>query len=200
MVGVGDVARDRDDAVETADRALERVPVARVDDEPPAALGERAREREPEAARGAGDDGLHCSGLDRHAVARDDPVVVEPQQLDHVEDVVLVLDPARREARLAGEDGVIVDPALLLQLVPDALREAEVRRVVAVQVPDLLAADREDRIRRGCRCPPRRRGQEVTSSVMTVVGCTGFRHETPSLTMTPTVGGSRSRPPEGNWS
>ena len=33
VVGVGDVARDRDHAVEIADRAFERVPVARVDDE-----------------------------------------------------------------------------------------------------------------------------------------------------------------------
>jgi hypothetical protein len=38
---------------------------------------------------------------------------------------------------------VILDPALLLQLVPDALREDEVRRVAAVQVPDLLSSDRE---------------------------------------------------------
>ena len=60
MVGVGDVAGDRDHAVETADRALERVPVARVDDEAPAPLDECAREREPEAARGAGDDALHA--------------------------------------------------------------------------------------------------------------------------------------------
>ena len=76
-------------------------------------------------------------------VARDDPVVVEAEQLDHVEDVVLVLDPARREPGPAREDRMILDPALLLQLVPDALREGEMRRVAAVQVPDLLASDRE---------------------------------------------------------
>ena len=39
MLRVGHVARDRDDAVELADGALERVPVARVDDELPAPLG-----------------------------------------------------------------------------------------------------------------------------------------------------------------
>ena len=48
-VGIGDVAAERDDAVEAGRRALERVAVARVDDEPPAALGESAGEREPEA-------------------------------------------------------------------------------------------------------------------------------------------------------
>ena len=99
-----------DDAVEARDRALERVSVTRVDDEPPAALDESAGEREPEAARGAGDDAPARSGLHRDAVARDDPVVVEAQQLDHVADVVLVLDPARPEARLAGEDRVVLDP------------------------------------------------------------------------------------------
>ena len=45
-----------DDAVQPADCAGERVGAAGVDDEPPAALGERLREREPEPARGSGDD------------------------------------------------------------------------------------------------------------------------------------------------
>ena len=56
VLGVGDVAGERDDAVEPADSALERISVARVDDEAPAPLGQGAREREPEAAGGAGDD------------------------------------------------------------------------------------------------------------------------------------------------
>ena len=116
MIGVGDVAGDCEDAFEAADRALQRVPVTRVHHDPPASLGESAGEREPEPARGAGDDGLHGSGrLDRHAVAGHDPVVVEPHQLDHVADVFLVLDPARPVAGLAGEDGVVVDPALIEQ-------------------------------------------------------------------------------------
>ncbi len=59
MVGIGDVARDRDDAGEAGDRMLERLRPARVDDEPPAALGESAGEREPEAARCSGDDPSH---------------------------------------------------------------------------------------------------------------------------------------------
>ena len=105
MVGVGDVAGECDNPVEPGDRALERSTVARVDDDAPAAAGERTREREPEAPRSAGHDRLHGSGLDRHAVARDDPVVVQPQQLDHVADVGVALDPARRKARLAGKTG-----------------------------------------------------------------------------------------------
>ena len=43
-------------------------------------------------------------GLDGHAVAGDDAVVVEPQKVDHVADIGLVLDPARRRPYLAGED------------------------------------------------------------------------------------------------
>ena len=53
MRGVGDVAGDRDDAGrrdEVGARGLERLGVARVDDEAPAALGERAGELEAEAA------------------------------------------------------------------------------------------------------------------------------------------------------
>src|SRR5919109_2118817 len=49
----------------------------------------------------------------RHAVARDDPVVVEPQQRDHVADVGLAVDPARRRPLLPGEDRVVDDAALL---------------------------------------------------------------------------------------
>jgi hypothetical protein len=36
---------------------------------------------------------------------------------------------------------VIADPARVEELLPDALRKAEVRRAVAVQMADLLAAD-----------------------------------------------------------
>ena len=128
MLGIGDVAGDCDDTLETADRALQCVSVTRVDDDLPASLRQRAGEREPEPARGAGDDGLHCSGLDRHAVARDDPVVVQPQQRDHVADVLVGLDPARPEAGLAGKHGVVVDPALIEEGLPDVLREVRSAR------------------------------------------------------------------------
>ena len=144
VIRIGDVARDRDDTVESADRTLERVPVARVHNEPPALLGESPRQREPETARRSGDDPLHeASSLGGHAVALDDPVVVEPEQRDHVADVFLVLDPARSVPRLAGKDGVIFDPALVEQVLPYVLGEPEVGNLVAVQVADLPAADLE---------------------------------------------------------
>ena len=59
MVGIGDVARDRDHAGEPGDRILERLRPARVDGELPTALGQSAGEREPEAARCSGDDPSH---------------------------------------------------------------------------------------------------------------------------------------------
>jgi len=70
-------------------------------------------------------------------VAGDRAVVVEPQQHDRVADVVVRLDPAGRVARLAGEDRVVVDPALLVELVPYGLRKAGMEDVVPVQVADL---------------------------------------------------------------
>jgi hypothetical protein len=65
----------------------------------------------------------------------DDAVVVEPQKFDHVADVGLVLDAARRWPHLAGEDGVVDDPSLLSQFDPHLFREHEVGCMVAVQVP-----------------------------------------------------------------
>jgi hypothetical protein len=56
MPVVGDVAGQRDDPVQVRRRPFQRRPVAGVDDEPPAGGGERARQRQPEAARRAGDD------------------------------------------------------------------------------------------------------------------------------------------------
>ena len=73
-------------------------------------------------------------------MAGDHAVVVQAHQLDHVVDVVLVLDPPRRVARLAREDRVVVDAALLEQLRPDRLWEAAVEGVVAVQVAELPPA------------------------------------------------------------
>ena len=57
---VGDVAGQRDDLRalrELGARRLQRLRAARVDDEPPAALGERAGQGAAEAAGGAGDEG-----------------------------------------------------------------------------------------------------------------------------------------------
>src|SRR3954447_4776837 len=73
----------------------------------------------------------------------DRAVVVQPQHGDDVADVVLALDPARGPALLVGKDRVVGDAAGVVELLPDALGEAEVGRVVAVQVADLLAADGE---------------------------------------------------------
>ena len=70
-------------------------------------------------------------------------VVVEPQQPDHVADVVLGFDRARPVARLAGEDGVVVDPPRLVELFPHGLRKAAVEDAVAVQVADRPAPERK---------------------------------------------------------
>ena len=73
VLRVGDVAGDRDDAGEAArPRGVERVGVARVDDDAPAALGERAGEREAEAARGPGDD-CRSACLARYGRRRSQP-------------------------------------------------------------------------------------------------------------------------------
>src|SRR5919198_5772306 len=79
----------------------------------------------------------------RLALTGDHAVVVEPKQRNHVAYVCLGLDLARREALSAGEDRVIVDPALLLELRPDRFRKARMECMVAVQVTDLPAADLE---------------------------------------------------------
>ena len=56
VLWVGDVARDRDDALETGNRALERIRSPSVDEEPPFAFDEGVDEGEAETARCAGDD------------------------------------------------------------------------------------------------------------------------------------------------
>jgi hypothetical protein len=61
VVGISDVAADRRHAGEAADRMLERIHSPRVNGELPAALGESTGEREPEAARCAGDDRPHST-------------------------------------------------------------------------------------------------------------------------------------------
>ena len=112
----------------------------------------------------------------------DDAVVVEAQQRDHVPDVALVLDRAGGGTRSVGEHGVGSDPALRSQLVPDALREAEVRRVVAVQVADLAPADAEGEraeIARVAWTP----GQDVTSSAMTRLAGRSGRTDSDGMSM-----------------
>src|SRR5688572_22513030 len=74
---------------------------------------------------------------------RVDAVVVDPQHRDHVIDVRLGFDPARRRALAVGKHGVVLDPALGVKLAPELLGEEEVGTAVAVQVADLTAADAE---------------------------------------------------------
>ncbi len=93
-------------------------------------------------------------------MALDRAVVVEPQQRDHVADVVLGLDSARGVARLAGEDGVVVDPAVFVELIPNGLRKAGVQDMVAVQVADCAPAELEGELApraRPCLDAPARR-------------------------------------------
>src|SRR5262245_9291534 len=85
-------------------------------------------------------DGLGSRG---HAVSLHHSVVVQPQERDHVADVVVAFDLPRADAGLAGEHRVVDDAALLVDLRPDLVREDEVRRAVAVQMTELVAADRE---------------------------------------------------------
>ena len=87
--------------------------------------------------------------LNRRLVARAgyllcrEPVVVEAKQLDHFLHVLLVRDLVRRRSFAIREHGVRLDPPVLAQLAPEPLRESEMGSVVAVQVPDLLAAHAE---------------------------------------------------------
>src|SRR5829696_2955427 len=81
--------------------------------------------------------------LATRSVAGGGPVVVEADHRDDVVDVGVVLDGAGAEAGLAGKDGVVVDAARVVELVPDGLGEARVEDAVAVQVAELLAAEAE---------------------------------------------------------
>src|SRR5438067_451725 len=78
-------------------------------------------------------------------------LVVHPQELDHVAHVVLRLYRPRGRPRGIGEHRVRLDPTLLPKLLPDALRKAEVRGAVAVQVTDLAATQLEGEL----AAPPR---------------------------------------------
>jgi hypothetical protein len=108
---------------------------------------------------------VRSGGFGREAVAGDDAVVVEPDQLDHLGDVVVGLDPARRRSGLAREDRVVDYTSLGLQLGAELRPEAEVGGAVAVQVADLVTADLEANSPR-MPGPASTPGQEVTSSVI----------------------------------
>jgi hypothetical protein len=86
--------------------------------------------------RGVGVEGLEGESphlrLRRHAVPVHDPLVVEPEQRDHVADVGFVLDLPRRRPLPDGEYRVMDDSPLLHQLGPDRLREEKVGGVVTV--------------------------------------------------------------------
>src|SRR5947209_1362025 len=75
----------------------------------------------------------------RRGLALHGAVVVEPHQRDHVTDVAIPLDPARRRTLLTREDRVIDDPSLAPQLEPELLGEGEVGGVVPVEMTDLAA-------------------------------------------------------------
>ena len=76
-------------------------------------------------------------------MARHDALIVQPQQLDHVADVVGILDAPRRGALAIGEHGAVPHLALGEELGPYLLGEEQVRGVIAVEVADLPPADRE---------------------------------------------------------
>ena len=59
-------------------------------------------------------------------MAPDHPVVVAAEDLDHLVDVGLGLDPAGAEAGFAGEDRVEVDRAAVVKLVEKGLGQPEV--------------------------------------------------------------------------
>src|SRR3982074_1913158 len=98
-------------------------------------------------------------GARRRAAAGRDAVVVQPQQLDHVLDVGLIGDPARGRSLLARKHGMVGYPPVLEQLRPYGLGKPEMRRVVAVEMADLAAADREGELaaapRSGVHARPR---------------------------------------------
>src|SRR5258708_4532978 len=90
-----------------------------------------------------------CTDRDRissrlgRSLARHGAVVIEPQQLDHLANVGVVLDPARGWPAGVGKDRMGRDPAFGPELVPDVLGEPEVSRAVSVQVAELAAPNLE---------------------------------------------------------
>jgi len=80
------------------------------------------------------------------AVPRDHPLVVEAHELDHVSDVGLCLDPARRGPQTPGKDGMVDDSPFGFEPRGDVARKAEVGGVIAMQVSDLTPADLESEL------------------------------------------------------
>ena len=75
VLGVGDVAGNRDDTGEAGDGVLECLGASGVDDEPPATLREGVSEGAAEAARGPGDD------ADRPACAARPVLLLRPSRV-----------------------------------------------------------------------------------------------------------------------
>ena len=88
-------------------------------------------------------------------------VVVDAHDRNDLVDVDLRLDSARAESCPAREDRVVIDPALVEQSRPDVCREAEMRGVVSVQMPDLSSGclERELASRVGCKYSIRSRAR-----------------------------------------
>src|SRR5947207_2526208 len=70
-------------------------------------------------------------------------LVVQAHQCDHVADVLLAVDRARRHLHRIRVDRVWADAARRPQLGADVAREAEVRDAVAMQVADFASVDSE---------------------------------------------------------
>jgi hypothetical protein len=93
-------------------------------------------------------------------VTCDHAFVVDAHDRNDLVDVDLRLDSARAESCPAREDRVVIDPALVEQSRPDVCREAEMRGVVSVQMPDLSSGCLERELasaaRVGCKYSIRR--------------------------------------------
>ena len=81
--------------------------------------------------------------LSRRSCGGPQAVVVESQQLDHIVDVGVALDPSCARSLCIGEHRVGHDSPLGHEPDPDLLGKAEVRGVVAVQMTDLPAIELE---------------------------------------------------------
>jgi hypothetical protein len=98
-------------------------------------------------------------------VPREGALVVEADHRDDVVHVLVALDRARGEAGPAGEDRVIVDAALVEELVPDRLGEPTVEDAVAMEVAE-PRRPRRDASSPRVPGPALTPGQESTSRVM----------------------------------
>ena len=98
--------------------------------------------------------------MGRQAVSRDHAVVVEAEDLDHVLDVALGLDPAlAANPGLPGKTGWKSTWPRIVKVMEERLGQAEMGGMVAVEVADLALADAAARARRGFQSWPRRRAR-----------------------------------------